>query len=232
MPNNNSTITFLPTSSLPHWRDRPWPQDWPPKENAVSQLEVTKENYENFSEIINKRAGEREVEEFLTKHPNVLSLVCRLFSTGHHMTWLFPKAQIRPSSGQVGGLIPDYLVAGKNSDGIQWFVLELKGADKQAFSQSGRRVSLTSDANKGICQLLNYIDHSSRDQAYLRDGLGLSGFREPKGILLIGTEQETECHQVRDFKGAWNRLNPNIQIRSYNRLLRTLEEVLRGFGRI
>lgn len=155
-----------------------------------------------------------------------------MFSTGHHMSWIFPKEQIRPSSDPVGGLIPDYLMAGANSNGVDWFVLELKGADKRAFNKAGKRVSLSGDANKGVCQLLNYIDLASRDQAYLRDGLALSGFREPRGILLIGTDDETEDLQVRNFKGAWNRINSRVQIRSYNSLLRDVQGKLKDFERL
>src|SRR6516162_2928281 len=154
-----------------------------------------------------------------------------MFYTGHHMSWIFPKEQIRPSSDPVGGLIPDYLMAGASSSGVDWFVLELKGADKRAFGKTGKRVSLSLDVNKGICQMLNYIDRSCRDQAYLRYGLELSGFREPQGILLIGTEEETDDEQVCDFKNAWNRINTRIQIRSYSHLLRQVEWKLRDFNK-
>jgi Domain of unknown function (DUF4263) len=155
-----------------------------------------------------------------------------MFSTGHHMSWIFPKEQIRPPSGSLGGLIPDYLLAGASSNGLEWFVLELKGADKRAFVKRGKRVLLSSDANAGICQLLNYIDRSAHDQAYLRDGLELAGFREPRGILLIGTEAESDDDQVRDFKGAWNRANPKLQIRSYDSLARDVERKLRDFKKL
>jgi hypothetical protein len=147
------------------------------------------------------------------------------------MSWIFPKEQIRPSSGSVGGLIPDYLMAGASSNGVEWFVLELKGADKRAFTKARKRVSLSADANQGVCQLLNYIDLCSRDQAFLRDGLELTGFREPQGILLIGTNDETDDHQVRAFKGAWNRINSKVQIRSYSALLRDVEGKLSSFNR-
>jgi hypothetical protein len=122
-------------------------------------------------------------------------------------------------------------MAGAGSYGVRWFVLELKGADKHAFKKTGKLVSLSANANNGVCQLLNYMDSSSRDQAYLRDGLELTGFREPQGILLIGTDDETDDPQVRDFKSAWNRTNPKVQIRSYNGLLRQVESKLKDFGK-
>jgi len=206
-----------------------WPSDWPRKENHVIQHDVTVEQYRLFANLVNGKASEREIEKHFRESREVLSLAVWMFSTGHHMSWIFPKAQIRPSSSSGGGLIPDYLMAGAGSYGVRWFVLELKGADKCAFKKIGKRVSLSADANEGVCQLLNYMDLSSRDQAYLRDGLGLTGFREPQGVLLIGTDGETDDPQVRDFKSAWNRINSKVQIRSYSSLLRQVEGKLKDF---
>jgi len=209
-----------------------WPLDWPRKENHAIQHDVSVEQYEALSSLIKRAASETEIESFLRKNHEVLAMTIDMFSTGHHMSWIFPKEQIRPPSGPIGGLIPDYLLAGANSFGVEWFVLELKGADKPAFTKRGKRISLSRDANEGICQLLNYIDRSSRDQAYLRDGLELTGFREARGILLIGTERETGDAQVRDFKAAWNRINPKLQIRSYDALLRDVGRKLRDFKKM
>lgn len=209
-----------------------WPADWPRRENLVIQHNVTVEQYEAFRALLERKAGEREIEAYLDRNREALSLSVVMFSTGHHASWIFPKRQIRPPSGTRSGLIPDYLMAGANSDGVQWFVLELKGADKHAFAKAGSHVLLSSDANRGICQLVNYIDSSSRDQAYLRDGLELSGFREARGILLIGTDLETEDAQVRDFKNAWNRINARVQIRSYSGFLRNVEQKLKSFRKL
>src|SRR3546814_336651 len=92
----------------------------------------------------------------------------------------------------------------------------------RSFVRTGKRVSLSSEANHGLCQLINYIDRSARSQAYLRDDLKLAGFREPREVLMIGTEEESRDERVREFKGAWNRMNPRVQIRSYSALLRQL----------
>jgi hypothetical protein len=209
-----------------------WPSDRPKKENHVVQHDVTPKQYKGLCALLKRRATEREIETFFRKNREVLSLAIWMFSTSHHMSWLFPKEQIRPPCGSVGGLIPVYLVAGASSGGVEWFLLELKGADKNAFVKSGKRVFLSNEAIKGICQLINYIDWSSHDQAYLRDGLELTCFREPNGILLIGTEEETNDPQVRDFKSAWNRINSKVQIRSYSSLLHQVEQKLKDFERL
>jgi hypothetical protein len=227
MSESHGTFLFKPASRSDLFDN--WPSGWPRKENHVIQHDVTLAQYQRFAELVHNSASERKIEEYFGRNREVLSLAVWMFATGHHMSWIFPKEQIRPSFGSVGGLIPDYLVAGADSGGVHWFVLEPKGVDKRAFTKIGKRVSLSADANKGVCQLLNYIDLSSRDQTYLRDGLELTGFREPQGMLLIGTEDETHDLQVRNFKSAWNRLNSKVQIRSYSGLLGLVEKKLRDF---
>lgn len=201
-----------------------WSDDWPDKDHYVSQHAVTQSQYDALSELIGAGANEQVVERFFKANPEVLSLVAFFFATGHHAAWLYPKNQIRPGNGAVGGLIPDYLLAGASSDGVSWFVLELKSPNTKAFVRKGKRVSLSGEANHGVCQLINYIDRSARSQAYLRDDIKLAGFREPRGILMIGTEEESRDELVREFKGAWNRMNPRVQIRSYSALLRELAQ--------
>lgn len=199
-----------------------WPAHWPSRERFVSQHDVSMEQQVEFEKLVSEKASETTIEKYFADHPEVLAITLFLFSTGHHAAWIYPKQQIRPVSGEVGGLIPDYVLAGANSEGVVWWVLELKGANHKAFVKRGKRVYLSQESNKGICQLLNYIDMASRSQSYLRDEIGLNGFREPKGLLLIGNDEESEDTQVMDFKNAWNRINPRIQIKSYNSLLRAL----------
>lgn len=229
---NESKFVIRSTKNYREELFRNWPSHWPGKENHVIQYDVTVKQYRDFARLLHKRAGERELERFLAEAKEVLSLTVGMFGTGHHMAWIFPKEQVRPSSGIEGGLIPDYLLAGANSFGVQWCVLELKGADKRAFSRRGSRIYLSTDANRGVCQLINYIDVCSRGQAHLRDELGFKGLREPRGILLLGTDDETKDKQIREFKRAWNDLNPRIQIRSFSSLLRTVEQKLRDFKKI
>lgn len=199
-----------------------WPKGWPSKNHFVIQHNVTRKQYSEFISLIDSRVGERQLETFFDANPEVLSMAIWMFSTGHHMSWIFPKQSIRVSTSSVAGLIPDYLMAGANSDGLSWFVLELKGASENAFVKEGKKVRLSSVASKGISQLLNYIDVSARDQSHLRDGLGLSGFREPKGILLIGTDDESSDPDIMAFKSAWNRTCPSLQIKSFSSLARLL----------
>lgn len=124
-----------------------WPSDWPSQEFHAIQHDVTVVQYQEFADLVHGRSGERVIEAFLRKNRQVLALTVSMFSTGHHMSWIFPKQQIRPPSEPIGGMIPDYILAGASSGGVQWFVLELKGADTRALARRGKRVSLSAEAN-------------------------------------------------------------------------------------
>jgi len=215
-------IKFHTTSESDFFEN--WPSYWPDKENFVNPHKITKNQYLKFKSLIDNKSSETEIENYLKKNKEILALTVFLFSTGHHATWLYPKQNLRIPTGDIGGKIPDYILAGANSDGVLWYVLELKGANQKSFIKNKKRVYLSAEANKGVCQLIEYVDVSTRSQSYLRDEIQLKGYREPKGILLIGTEDESIIPQVRDFKAAWNRVNNNFQIYSYNRLLRIIEQ--------
>jgi hypothetical protein len=204
-----------------------WPEEWPSKDFYVSQHEVTLRQHTDLRRLVNAKASETEIECFLKENPQALALILGLFQTGHHASWVIPKQAIRARLGShKPGLIPDYLIAGANSDGVTWWVLELKGCEARAFSRSSSSHSLSPTANRGVVQLLEYIDVCSETQSNLRDQLGLKGFREPRGVLLIGTDDEYTETRRKKLKAAWNRYMPKVQIRSYDALLREVETKL------
>ena len=62
--------------------------------------------------------------------------------------------------------------------------------------------TLSTEANRGVLQLLEYIDVCAENQAYLRDQAGLKELREPKGLLLIGTQAELNDSRNRKTKSS------------------------------
>jgi hypothetical protein len=130
---------------------------------------------------------------------------------------------------RVPGLVPDFIIGGRSSLGFQWMVVELKGADENVFSKNGRDISLSRTASRGVCQLLEYIDFCAKSQANIRDSLNLTDFREPTGLLVVGTQAESSDPRKRDLKAAWNRAKGSLQIRSYNAFLRACENVFESY---
>lgn len=206
-----------------------YPDDWPPEEFSASHLDVSRDQFNTLKSMIESKAGETEIADFLKSNKGVLVNSLRLFNTGHHAAWVIPKQMVRPPmTGSQKGLIPDYILGGKNSDGFCWFVLELKGSNEKILTESNNSLYFGSVANRAICQTIEYIDYCASAQAYLRDSLKLTSFREPKGFILIGREIEFLSDSRREkFKSAWNRfMGHKVEIRTYDSLLREIESVV------
>lgn len=200
-----------------------------PKEYFTSIETITNEQYIAFKNLIDRNSSETQITEYFQQNKNVLANCLRDFNTGHHGAWLIPKQKliVQEAIYEKECLIPDYLICGKNSDGFNWFVIELKGANGDLFNQKSSGTILSSTLSNAIIQTLQYIDICSKDQGFMRDGLKLEGFREPKGIIYIGRETEFDKNESKkQIKAAWNRLFSNIQIRTYDSLVHRLESVL------
>ncbi|MBI4178426.1 DUF4263 domain-containing protein [bacterium] len=201
----------------------PYPKDWPPREYFVSQRDIEKNVLEHFRQVVSANAPETDIDALIREHPNILATCFRLTMTGHHGVWVIPQQVIRPPMRPVEcGLKPDFILGGKGSDGFSWFVVELKGADDAIFVGSDGKTYFSGAANRGVFQLLQYVDYCSQNQAWLRDTLQLTDFREPRGFLFVGREKELEENETRGrLKGAWNRLaGGRLEIHTYDVLIR------------
>ncbi len=204
-----------------------YPEGWPPKKYFIDQHKVTPHQYEEFKALVEKGAGETEIDNFLRKNKEILSNALSFFRTGHNGSWIIPQQDIKPPTHEPG-LKPDYIIGGKNSDGFTWWIIDLKGSDVPIFSKEGNRVFFSKTANMGVFQVLEYMNYSSKMQSYMREGLSLVDFRETSGLLIIGREKElNENSQRKELRAAWNRLtNGNLHVRTYDALLRALKQKL------
>ncbi len=200
---------------------------YPPHEFKVNPYDITPEQLEEFLSLVMRGADETAIDVFLRKHRSILAFVSVFFSTGHHGAWILPQKLVRSRiSSQIKGLQPDYLFAGDNSDGITWWVLELKGANEDIWIEDKNGDFRFSDAaNRGVNQLTRYIDYCTTHQAAIRDALEITTFTEPKGILLIGREKEFKANEEkRKLKARHNKNNSNLQIKTYDALIRRITD--------
>jgi hypothetical protein len=207
------------------WDER-YPQDTPPKEFWTNQFKITQAQIDQFRNLVHSNCGETEIDQFLRENKEILAQTAAMYSLGGHGLWVIEQQSIRTSvSGGANGMIPDYIVGGANSDGYQWFIVELKGPCHSIFSGASKKIGFSSVVNQGFCQLIEYIDYSASYQSYLREYLHLNDFREPTGLLIVGREQELfESSRKKELKSAMNRFFGNkIQIRTYDALLRIVE---------
>jgi len=218
-----------PNSKIKFVRARAgYPSDFPPKEFYRSQMSITRDQIAGLRKLIERKSGEKEVDLFIRDNPAVLTAALKFAATGHHGAWVLTQQMIRPKLGITKpGLIPDFIIGGKSSDGFEWWVVELKGVDAQLFSYKGESLQLSDTLNKGICQLLGYIDYCDETQSIIRDQLKLNNFRRPNGLIIIGNEEELESDERKQkLKAAWNKINSSrLEIRTYGALLRIADEL-------
>lgn len=199
---------------------------YPPDEFSVDPYDITPKQVNQFLSLIIKNSDEAKIDSFLKENISILAFVSVFFWTGHHGAWILPQQLIKPRVGKNKGLKPDYLFAGDNSDGVTWWVLELKGANETIWIEDKNGDFRFSDAaNRGVNQLTRYIDYCTINQAVIRDAYEISSFTEPKGILLIGRGKEFENNeQKRNLKRRHNRNNPHLQIRTYDALINQIKD--------
>lgn len=210
--------------------DNRYPKDWPPKEYYVHESSIQSEMVEGLRLLVNNNAGERKLDAYISKYPVLLTALLDFKNTGHHAAWVVPKKAIRSKiSDDTPGLIPDFLVGGKNSFGIRWYVVELKGAEHRLFTKSGGKLYLSNSANRGLCQVLEYMHFCNTRQTYLRDTLKLLGFDSAEAFVFIGRESETDSQREMELKSAINNINAHLEIRSYDALLRCCEKLINSY---
>jgi len=192
------------------------------------KTDATKVQLRELKRLIDEKASETEVHRFIDSNRELFLFALHGYKTGHHGSIVLSKQNIRPhlKTDSSKGLIPDFLVAGDSSNGYEWWVIELKGIDELVFTKDkDSHAYFSSTMNKGIFQLLEYIDFCSENQTYLRDTLQLPNFREPNGLIIIGTKDEFDDRRLQKLKASWNRLLPKrLEIRTYNWLLQQFEE--------
>lgn len=205
----------------------------PPEEYRTNPREAKEKDIRKLIKLIEASSSETVICKFITQHPELLSLIISHYSTGHHHTWIIPqkviKTKITPNDK---GLVPDYIIGGQSTSGKEWFILELKGADSSWFVERNGKVYFSDTINKGIHQLIEYLDHCDTYQSKFRDEHKLTDFKKPKAILMAGRRSEFVTNQRKKaIKQTWGALLGNrLEIVTYDRLADSLKSKLKDFG--
>ncbi|GEM_PF-2492733 len=161
--------------------------------------------------------SEEAIQRFISERPYLLRYITP--GTGHHGIWIFPKRviQVNQPNGKPG-LIPDFLVVARNSDGYTWWIVELKRADQLFANRQGD--ALTPMANKALIQCASYLDHFNNYIDMIRSLIGLPDLGRPKGaLLLIGDARNENDMQSAVRKNFNSALSDRLQVYSYSRMV-------------
>lgn len=197
----------------------------PPDEFKVDRCDITLEQLRKLVLLVSRSADETEIDTFLKQKDNlpVLAFISEFFHTGHDGVWILPQQTIRPRVGSTKGLRPDYLFGGYDSLGMNWWVLELKGAHETVCVKNSKGIGFSSVVRHGISQLESYIEFCTKNSETLRKAYGIRTFSEPKGILIVGREKEFMRNEEKQrLRRDFTKKNPRIQIRTYDSLIRRI----------
>lgn len=200
-----------------------YPDSWPPEEYLLFENGITEEQVTGLQNRVESRTKETEIDSFLRNNRALLTAPLHWYSTGHHGAWVLSQQMLRPRLSTVKpGLIPDYIIGGRSSGGFHWWVVELKGPDQSLFSGGKSDIRFSSHLNRAICQTIKYIDYCDEIQSYIRDQMDLSDFRKPRGLILIGVEEELNSMRDRQKlrKSVNQVLGEHLSIRTYSSLVK------------
>lgn len=162
--------------------------------------------------------NEPTIQKYLSENPFLLKFL--LPTTGNHGFWVKPEPAISNRDFEdTPGKKPDFLVCAQNSNGFQWFVIELKLPGDSLFRLDAG--GLSGKCSKSLTQLMSYMAYIDEHQSALRDTLKVPTLRGPvKGCLVMGTREEVyESTKSQEMKRIWNVFLDRIEIISYNRIL-------------
>jgi hypothetical protein len=204
----------------------------PPEEFKTNPRFAKQKDIKQLIQLIEQNSSESKIDNYLAVHPELLAFIISHYSTGHHHTWVIPKKIIKTRFGVLEkGLIPDYIVGGQSTSGREWFVIELKGANCKWFVEQRDLIYFTNTINKGIHQLIEYLDHCDTYQSKFRDEFMLDGFKKPKAILMAGRRLEFNTNRKKSIKKTWESLLGNrLEIVTYDRLADELKKRLNDFA--
>ncbi len=206
----------------------PHENGFPPDQYKIDPYDFSSKDIRELILKIIQNKNEREIDLFFRKRLSLLAFASKFFSTGHHDTWIIPQPIIRPPGFEKKGLIPDYLFAGNNSDGITWWVIELKSPKDQLYKfDKNDRVVETEKHKSAISQLTDYIEYCDQNQIFIRETLGLKSFSKPYGLLICGRESELiDSPEKQAKKAFFNRNTVHMQVRTYDAFVRELQYMI------
>ena len=164
-----------------------------------------------------KADDEERIQRAICRCPYLLQYVVP--NSGHHGTWVFPKAMIRTKrvNGQPG-LIPDFLVATRNSLGFTWHIVELKKPNVQFSNAAGNGYSTT--GHQGIAQCASYAAHFRDYIETVRANVGISEIITPKNVILVIGDTRYERPEQTRRRREFEEIANNVVIASYDRIRR------------
>jgi len=189
--------------AVEEWTGEPWP------EAALKDETVTRDDVIGLQNTLEEAKDEKPLQEYLTKHPALLSTV----GFGVEAKWVFPKLKLGEQ------FVPDFAVVDVRSSGYKWYLMELESPVARVLTRVG------GEPSKEYRHAKQQIDDW---RIWLRANVAYSKERKYyglddtfMGIIVMGRRSELNI-SLRDRYRELSIANPTVM--SYDRLLEFASE--------
>ncbi|MEV6362146.1 Shedu anti-phage system protein SduA domain-containing protein [Nocardia asteroides] len=164
-----------------------------------------------MTDALRAATDEKPLQKVLEQYPELLAPLV----TGNHGTWVIPQTRL------AGTYIPDFVIAGITSAGIEWVLIELETPAVRLHTNDN---GYTAQVRHGMKQikdwrgwLENNLDMARRPQS--EHGLGLPGIRaRPRGIVIASRSSGPTMDVDRTRQDTYD--EERIEVMTYDRLVR------------
>jgi hypothetical protein len=178
----------------------------------VSQY-VDAEAVRSFERALSDAEDEVPLQRVLEEHPELLSVIV----PRNGGAWVIPRKSLG------GQYIPDFLVAGMDSAGLRWTLVELESPTAPLYIQNG---DFGAKLRHGITQINDWREYLQLNLGTARrprseKGLGLPGILPASpGLVVVGRSAAVTTEN--DLRRESTQTQQNIAIHTYDWLLRAV----------
>jgi hypothetical protein len=179
-------------------RRQPWP------ENYVVATTPSRDDVETLKSLIADARSEQPLQEVLASRPVIL----RCLVSAAPDVWVFDRRKFGSE------FIPDFLVAYRNSAGMNWTLIELESPAVLTLTTRGRPAA---KLNEALGQIRDWRIWLRKNISYAHAQLGLRGIdAEAPGIVIIGRRSNVKPTNVERYREL---SSGSEAVMSYDRLI-------------
>ena len=186
---------------------------------AVTEIPTIAE-IDEFERLVDAAEDERPIQRFLSHHQHMLA--CLLGDRLRYSVAL-------PKLGSQ--YIPDFVIAGVDSLGIRWVLVELETPNTAMYLKDGKRFS--KNTRNAVSQIVAWRHWLSENLSYARspkerEGLGLIDITpQPPAVVVIGRRSRLSAAGEAARHDSVER---DIEIQTYDRLFERLRHLIQFTG--
>lgn len=183
---------------------------------------ITPELVDEFQQILDHATTERDTQQFLQDHPQLLLQPLR----GGHGRWVLPQKAFG------GHFRSDFMIAELSSSGFEWTAVELEGPQRPLFTKTGQPAQYL---RKGISQIEEWRLYIQQNLGACRRprtemGLGLADIDDQvRGWVIIGRRDPADQKFKRQRRQLATR--NNVEIHTYDWLIDRARERVEELAR-